>query len=108
MLIASSGKWRADTLTALQAENPVLDCPFCTGLNVAFPGCPDCDFEGEFHALDATDRAIEVFVSQKAYQEQVISDLKTWCAYTRQDFLMAVGPFIQGFRAGALGKHSAQ
>src|SRR5690554_2187875 len=100
MLIASYGKWRADTLTALQAENPVLDCPFCTGWNVAFPGCAECDFEGEFHAHDAPDRAIEELISQKAYQQKVIADLKTWCAYTRQDFLAVVAPFIQSQRSG--------
>lgn len=96
MLIASYGKWRADTLTALQAENPVLDCPVCH--EHFWPGCSACDLEGEFRALDAPDSVIEGLLSHATYQEQVISDLKTWCAYTRQDFLMVVGPFIQNSR----------
>lgn len=96
MFIAGYEKWRADTILSLQAENPVLQCPFCH--DNFWPGCDECDFEGEFNALDAPEVVIESLLSRFSYQSQVIADLKKWCAYTGQDFLMAVGPFVQGFR----------
>ncbi|MDN6321032.1 MAG: hypothetical protein L0J77_14845 [Marinobacter sp.] len=96
MLIVGYQEWMDRVALDLQSENPVIECPICH--DHFWPGCDECDFEGEFNALDAPERVIEGLLSKKTYQEQVIADLKTWCAYTRQDFLMVVGPFIQNSR----------
>ena len=61
--------------------------------------CDLCDGRGTIRYLDsAKPRPGNDLVGRRVYFQEVIGDLKTWCAYTQEDFLAIAGRFVDEFR----------
>ena len=110
-MIQSYSDWKSQKIQDWTEDNPKIDCPKCEGEGEIFDTCPccghdsdeecgTCEGEGQvyFNELDSTD--LSAFFNRRTYQKEVIADLKKWCAYTREDFLGMVGPFIENQRSG--------
>jgi hypothetical protein len=93
MLIASYDQWREAKKQVLEEENPEIDC------EEKEDECDVCDGRGTIRYLDsAKPRPGNDLVGERIYFQEVIADLKTWCAYTKQDFLQVAGGFVSEFR----------
>lgn len=111
MLIQSFEDWRAAKRRDWEEDDPEINCPKCDGEGEIYETCPCCGHDSDdfcetcqgsgrlqFNQLDSADKA--AMLTRGMYQKEVIADLKLWCAYTRQDFLVVVAPFIQSQRSG--------
>ena len=110
MLIASYEQWREAKKQVLEEENPEIDCDECRGTGEIHEvcgccggekeeECDACDGRGTIRYLDsAKPRPGNDLVAERIYFQEVIADLKTWCAYTKQDFLQVAGGFVSEFR----------
>lgn len=119
MLIASYDQWREAKKQVLEEENPEIDCEECGGLGEIYERCHCCggekeeecdlcDGRGTIRYLDSSKpRPGNDLVGQRVYFQEVIADLKTWCTYTKQDFLQVAGGFVSEFRKqhGIRGRH---
>ena len=95
MLIASYSEWYEASIRDLKAGNKSIECPVCNGW-----GCEECEFEGDVPVEAVTSFELNGLIfTESEYFKEVIGDLKRYCAYTGTDFLDAVAPFIQEFRA---------
>ncbi|PHS48672.1 MAG: hypothetical protein COB05_05380 [Marinobacter sp.] len=112
MLIAGYEQWKAEKRQMLEQENPEVDCEECGGLGETYERChccgsekeqecEICDGRGSIRYLDSSKpRPGADLVGRRVYFQEVIADLKKWCAYTRQDFLSTAAPFVSSFRRG--------
>ncbi|MGP9834246.1 hypothetical protein [Marinobacter sp. NSM] len=112
MLIASYDQWSDLKRQALEEDNPPVPCEECKGMGEIHSlcdccgseldeYCEVCEGEGEVYYLDSPNpRTGGELLSRKAYFQEVIDDLKKWCAYSKDDFLSLVGPFVDECRRG--------
>ena len=108
MLIASYEDWYERTRLDLQEANPEVDCPCCDGNGHIEDTCDCCGSELGDDFCDACEGTGTIpfnnadhllirntLLSRRAYFQEVIRDLKRYCAYTGADFLDAVTPFVK-------------
>lgn len=112
MLIASYSEWLEAKHHFLEEENPVIECEECDGEGEIVKECGCCGHEkeqecvvcegaGQYRYLDSPKpRPSSGHTAIAIYFEEVVADLKRWCAYTRQDFLEVGGHFVNEFRNG--------
>jgi len=111
VIIQSYSDWKEQKLRDWAEDNPKIDCPRCKGDGEIFDSCPccgqetadeceTCDGDGKLHFNELDTMDASGMFTARVYQREVISDLKQWCVYTREDFLGVVGPFIQNQRSG--------
>ena len=109
MLIASYEQWEAEQRQIVEQENPLLECRRCDGEGEIIEDCPCCGHEkeeecptcegaGQIRYEDAPIGLQREQIEPWMYFDQVIADLKKWCAYTREDFLKVAGGFVNEFR----------
>ena len=112
MLIGSYDQWRDHKRQVLEEENPEIDCEECNGRGEFYEVCNCCGGEkeemcdvcngtGSVRYLDSPKpQHCGSLLGRKAYFQEVIADLKKWCAYTGDDFLELVARFVGEFRRG--------
>ncbi len=112
MLIAGYEQWKEAKRQMLEQENPEIDCEECRGTGQIHEvcsccggekeeECDVCDGRGTIRYLDSSKPTPGAdLVGRRVYFQEVISDLKKWCAYTRQDFLALAAPFVSAYRRG--------
>lgn len=110
MLIGSYDQWREHKRHVLEEENPEIECEECNGRGQFYELCNCCGAEKEEMCVvcngAGTIRYLEspqprlgsAVFGPKAYFQEVIADLKKWCAYTGDDFLELAAPFVGEFR----------
>ena len=112
MFIATYEQWKADSFEYLKEVNAEVDCTSCEGYGVindfceccgqyTETECSECDGHGVILFSEADRRKVErIELNQRNYFRAVVSDLKQWCAFTRQDFLEVAGHFVNEYREG--------
>lgn len=110
MLISSFDEWKASKITDLSYDNPMVECPDCKGTGEVYDFCECCgrgdvvvcglcDESGKARLLDVkTEYAASL--TYRSYFNDVVGDLKRWCAFTRSDFLNEVSVFVRRERGG--------
>lgn len=110
MLIANYEQWAAEKKLALEAEDPLIECTECHGEGEIYKECrccgheterecEVCDGRGRFHFSESPKpRTGAELISRQVYFREVVTDLKKWCAYTREDFLKLAGRFVNEYR----------
>ncbi|MFT7338154.1 MAG: hypothetical protein ACI92B_001483 [Marinobacter maritimus] len=112
MLISSFDEWKSLKVFDLKEGNPFVECPKCEG-GVAYEECNCCGHEKEWDCgtCDATGRVRFLEVEKDytsnldyaTYFNDVVGDLKRWCAFTRANFLNEVAEFVKRERGGSHG-----
>lgn len=108
MIIATYFEWRETKPAELLEKNPRVLCPDCHGEGEFDPDdehpefdiCERCDGDGRLHFTDLHAYECGELINPRVYFKEVISDLKQWCTFTRQDFLSVAGHFVNDFRQG--------
>lgn len=108
MLIATYFEWRERKPVELLKLNPRVLCPDCNGEG-EFDGdgeapfyeiCERCFGDGRLYFVDLHPREYGQLINVHEYFKAVITDLRQWCVFTRQDFLEVAGHFVNEFREG--------
>lgn len=109
MLIASYDEWQELKLRDLAEDNPLINCPGCDGegefsdfcecCGGAKEGeCAECDGAGQVRFNQLSDAEKRKAFTRRVYINEVMTDLRRWCALTREDFLGVAGRFVSEMR----------
>lgn len=102
MIIQPYEQWREkrsaeiDLIRKTDEDHLMSECDACEGdgeleSRGIYKECPFCDGDGSIDDKEAMlDRAV--------YQKVCIKEIRSWCSWTRGDFLQAVGQFVRAER----------
>jgi len=91
-------EWKVKRLSEMKEKNEMVDCPFCDD---GYKECPECCHEACCEECEGSGRieyslcSFAVEIKYPDYFEIVVKDLKDWCVFTREDFLLHIGKFIK-------------
>lgn len=107
MIVTSFDEWEKEQLAVIRAmpeDDRDIDCPECDGFGYEFFGdseseavCDNCDGYGLIDIEDSE----EHMPDKREYFNQVVADVKQFCAWCNRDFLGEIGPFVREFRGYA-------